>query len=332
MQNGGRIIADGGRNTLVITGDPSTRQTLAGLVSAFDIDVLAGQSYALFPVGNGDAKDFAASLQDAIRGAGGGLANQVRVVAMARINAVLVVSAQPRSIDDVRRVLRLVERARGASARSWHVYYLQNSRSNDTAYVLQQAFTPNSVTATPTPQTASNRGTAAQQINARGGTAAGGLSGGAGAGGSGLGGGNGTLGGGNGTLGGNELGATAAAAPAPATAAPAANPLLGGLDPAEGGGQGGGTPDAMRIIPNVQTNALLIYATTAENDTVETMLRKLDILPLAGPHRCDDRRSVAERHAAIRHAVLLQGRRAAGGAEFRHHGGRLRQRASPASC
>ena len=36
----------------------------------------------------------------------------------------------------------------------------------------------------------------------------------------------------------------------------------------------------MRIIPNLQNNALLIYATPQENDTVETMLRKLDILPL----------------------------------------------------
>ena len=33
--------------------------------------------------------------------------------------------------------------------RGWHVYYLQNGTANDVAYVLQQAFTPNSVTATP---------------------------------------------------------------------------------------------------------------------------------------------------------------------------------------
>ena len=36
----------------------------------------------------------------------------------------------------------------------------------------------------------------------------------------------------------------------------------------------------MRIIPNPQNNALLVYATPQENDTVETMLRKLDIIPL----------------------------------------------------
>ena len=273
VQNGGRIVADAGRNALIVTGDPGTRQTLAGLVSAFDVDVLAGQSYALFPVATGDAKDFAASLQDAIRGQGGALSNVVRVVPMARINAVLVVSGQPRYIEDVRRVLRLVERSKAMSARSWHVYYLQNSRSNDIAYVLQQAFTPGSVTAQPTPQTGANAGTAAQQIANRGGLPSGG-----------------TLGSSGGATGSSSLGGTglgsagasssaAGASPAPA-AAPSANPLLGGLDPAEGSGGGAAAADAMRIIPNTQNNALLIYATTSENNTVETMLRKLDILPL----------------------------------------------------
>ncbi len=276
VQNGGRIVADAGRNTLIISGDPSTRQTLASLISAFDVDVLAGQSYALFPVENGDAKDFAASLQDAIRGQGGALTNMVRVVPMARINAVLVVSGQPRYIEDVRRVLRLVERSKAMSVRSWHVYYLQNSRSNDIAYVLQQAFTPNNVTAQPTPQGAANNGTAAQQIANRGGLPSGGsLT----AGGGSLGGSLGSSGISSAGLGGGSTPAAAPAAATPAAAAPSANPLLGGLDPSEGGG-GGPAPDAMRIIPNTQNNALLIYATATEDNTVETMLRKLDILPL----------------------------------------------------
>jgi general secretion pathway protein D len=272
VQNGGRIVADPGRNALIINGDPTTRQTLASLVGAFDVDVLAGQSYALLPVGTGDAKDFATSLQDAIRGQGASIASVVRVVPMERINAVLVVSSQPRYIDDVRRVYALVQHARGVSARGWHVYYLQNSRSSDTAYVLQQAFTPNNVTARPT----APGGTAAQQIAARGVT-----------GGSTLGSpGGGTTGvAGQGGLGSTGLGTggtgTSASATAPtAAAAPAsANPLLGGLDPAEGGSAASNT-EAMRIIPNLQTNALLIYATPAEDDAVEGMLRKLDILPL----------------------------------------------------
>jgi general secretion pathway protein D len=301
VQSGGRILADAGRNTLIISGDPGTRQTLTSLVRAFDVDLLAGQSYALFPVPSGDAKDFAGALQDAFKGQGGALSGLVRVLPMQRIGAVLVVSSQPRYIDETRRVYALVEKNRRQTVRTWHVYYLQNSRSNDTAYVLQQAFTPNNVTAQPTPPSNSSQsGINSQQAGRFGGGGGsggigGGLSGGGGiGGGGGFGGGGGGLGGGGlgggglgggglgggglggGGLGGGGLGGGAPPPGAP-PAAPAAggNPLLGGLDPSEGG-----TPDGMRLIPNTQNNALLVYATPKENDTVETMLRKLDILPL----------------------------------------------------
>ena len=79
------------------------------------------------------------------------MANLVRVVPMQAINSVLVIASQPSYIEDARRVFTLIERGRRQSVRSWHVYYLQNSRSNDVAYVLQQAFTPGRVTAVPTP-------------------------------------------------------------------------------------------------------------------------------------------------------------------------------------
>ena len=50
----------------------------------------------------------------------------------------------------------------------------------------------------------------------------------------------------------------------------------GGLESAEGGGNA----NEMPIIPDNQNNAVLIYVTPQENDTVEAMLRKLNILPL----------------------------------------------------
>ena len=36
----------------------------------------------------------------------------------------------------------------------------------------------------------------------------------------------------------------------------------------------------MRIIPDDQNNAILIYGTEREHGTIEAMLRKIDILPL----------------------------------------------------
>ena len=290
--NGGKVVADPGRNVLLISGEPATRDALLSLIRAFDIDILAGQSYALFPVTNGGAKDFATSLTDAFRsGTGGSLAGVVRVVPMERINSVLLVSSQARYIEEARRVYALIERGRRQTVRSWNVYYLQNSRSNDIAYVLQQAFTPNKVTAVPSPRsvgsTAPGRGSRRSGFNQGndGGGSQGGSQGGLGSGGGGLGrGGGGGLGQGGAGAGAGALG-QAPAQPDPAQNP--ANPLLGGLDPsgsASPGGAGGpgGTEDlnSIRIIPNGQNNAILLYATQSERDTIEAMLRKIDILPL----------------------------------------------------
>jgi general secretion pathway protein D len=280
--DGGKIAADAGRNALVVSGSPDTRNSLIELIRSFDIDILAGQSYALLSVENGGAKDYATALQDAFRSqAAGAAAGPIRVVPMERINAVLVVTARPGAIEQVRRVAALVDQARRRTIRSWHVYYLQNSHAEDVAFVLQEAFTPNNVTARPTntPRTTTN----ATGTNT---TGAGGVLGQSGQGGI-TGSGQSLLGsvsGSSGLLSANTSGqgssplsqvgqATSQAQQAlPAAAAPLTGPL-------EGGGNEP-TPDSLRIIPDPQNNALLVYGTGQETDTINAMLHKIDILPL----------------------------------------------------
>jgi general secretion pathway protein D len=281
---GGKIAPDPGRNALLIAGEPAAREGLIGLVKAFDVDVLAGQSYALLPVSSGDVKDFASALQDAFRGqSGGSLAGLVRVIPLSRINAVLVVSSQQRYISEARRVYALIDRARRQTLRSWRVYYLQNSHSEDVAYVLQQAFTPGNVTAQPPGQRSSQSGQSQSSQSVTG--QSGGLGGGGGGGGGGLGAGSaGTLGrsslsGGITSSGGQMQPGQAASGGAPGgQPAPSAgaNPLLGGLEP---GGSEQST-DTLRVIPDDQNNSVLVFGTEQELGTMEAMLRKIDILPL----------------------------------------------------
>lgn len=285
-QNGARIAADPATNAVVIAGDPSTREALLALVRAFDIDALAGQSYALLPVDSGTAKEFATALQTAFGAQKGEpLYGRVRVVPMERIDSVLITAANPQLIEDAQRVFRLVARQRSRTVRAWHVYYLQNSRSNDIAYVLQQAFTPDNVTAQPTPETTQTGQQGGLMGNAMGQNGASGIGGGMGGGG--LGGGIGGAGGGGlgGLNGGGLSGGGAGGIAQAGTASPeGGNPLLGGLDGgnAPGGSTRGGQTDtnSERIIPNPQNNAVIVYATPDENDQVEAMLRKVDITPL----------------------------------------------------
>ena len=283
---GTRIAAETSLNTLLVSGDPSQVQSMADLVRSFDIDALAGQSYAVLPVTSGNAKDFADALTESFRGkAGAGLSGLVRVIPLMRMNAVLIVSSQPRYIEAAQRVFGLIERERRRSVRVWHAYYLQNSNANDIAHTLQMAFTPNNVTASPQPSQQARGGG-----RAGGNAGGGGLGGARGANGGGIGGGaQGGAGGGgfNGGIGSGGGGVAGGANPlAPGALQEAfgqGNPLLGGIDPAGGIGAAAGGDDrgdSMRILPNTQNNAILVYGTAQEEETVAAMLRKIDIVPM----------------------------------------------------
>ena len=296
---GGKVIPDSGRNALLVVAEGEARDSLLSLIQAFDIDILAGQSYALFPVSAGGVKDFATALQEAFRGqaapqGGGPLANQVRVVPMERINAVLVVSSQRAYVESARRVYDTLDRARRQNLRSWYVHYLQSGQANDVAYLMQQAFTPNNVTASPASRSpGGGLGGAIQGAGGMGnnigrsgggGLGGGGFGGGTGSGNAGLAGGGGGGGGGNGPsgqIGGGSGGGAAQQGGNTAASGGGGNPLLGGLDVmGVGGGGPGAQTDSMRIVANETNNALLIFATLSEYDTVKAMLRKVDILPL----------------------------------------------------
>ncbi len=284
VAEGGKIAADPAPNAIIVSGDAAVRQTLVGLIRAFDIDILAGQSYALFPVGDSDpakrASEFERVLQAQAEGALGGI---VRVVPMDRVNAVLVVSSQPRYIDAARRFFRLTNELEDATARAWHVYYVQNGQSADLENLLQRAFTPRNVAPTPGPPGTTAPG--AEQLTIGGGRSPGGGTTGFGGQGStaglgGAGGGAGVTTGLPGAAGGaGAAGGLGAGIPQPTATAEAAPPATEPLSTETGPG-GAGPENRMRIIANRRNNALLIYATPSEYAVVEGMLRKIDIIPL----------------------------------------------------
>jgi general secretion pathway protein D len=282
VAEGGKVAADPAHNALIISGDGGVRQTLVGLVRAFDIDILAGQSYALFPVGDGDPAKRASEFERVLQAQGeGALAGFVRVVPMDRVNAVLVVSSQSRYIDAARRFFRLTLQVEDATARAWHVYYVQNGQSPDLELLLQRAFTPRNVSPTPPPPGTTAPGT--EQLTIGGGrgpgagtTGFGGQGSTAGLGGAGGGAGvttglSGGAAGGGGGLGGGVPPPTAAAENQP----PSTEPLS-----TETGPGGAATENRIRIIANRRNNALLIYATPSEYTVIEGMLHKIDIIPL----------------------------------------------------
>jgi general secretion pathway protein D len=284
IAEGGKITADPGRNALLVSGDTAVRETLVGLIRAFDIDILAGQSYALFPVGDSNPATLAGELEKVFQSQGEGpLGGVVRVLPMERVNAVLVVSSQPRYIDAAKRFAGLMNRVEDATARAWHVYYVQNGQSADLELLLQRAFTPRNVSPTGAPPGSTAPG--AGQLTIGGGQPPGGPIGFGGQGSTvgfgGAGGGAGAATGLSGATGGaGGAGGLGAGVPQPTAAAEGAPPATEPLSTETGAGGGAAPENRLRIIANRRNNALLIYATPSEFAVIEGMLRKIDIIPL----------------------------------------------------
>lgn len=265
VTKGGIIRVSPDANALVIEGDPATRDALTSLVQSFDTDVLAGQSYALYPVPSGNAKEFADAMTAALghQGQGKG-ADAVSVVPLQRISAVLVVARSPGLLADAARLEHVLSQNQIATVRSWHIFYLRNSRANDAAYLLQQALTPDAVTAQPTPaavqgnDNSMNSGSSGTSGSSSSSSTA-------------------TTGMTTGQSGTDQSGGTTSQGSKSAqTATAGANALLGPLSATTGGVNA----DEPRIIPDLQNNALLVYATVAEDDEITAMLAKIDIQPL----------------------------------------------------
>ncbi len=142
----GHVQADPERNVLIVSGTASMRQTLLDLISVFDVDYLAGQSYALFAVHTGDPKQVAGDLEKLFhRGREGAAASgAVGIVPIERANAILVISAQPSYLDRAGRFIAQLDQAQATSGRQLHIYYVQNGQAGDLQPVLQRAFAPQS--------------------------------------------------------------------------------------------------------------------------------------------------------------------------------------------
>ena len=136
---GAALAADPARNLLIYTGPAAEAQSIADLVSVLDVDVLSGKQLGLFPVKASRASDVAAEVEllyaDPALGDG-----QVRFLPIERLNAILVVAARPRQMDQVGFWIEQLDRASAGAGRQVYVYHARNGRAVELADVLGRVF------------------------------------------------------------------------------------------------------------------------------------------------------------------------------------------------
>ncbi|HET6469979.1 MAG TPA: secretin N-terminal domain-containing protein [Geminicoccaceae bacterium] len=264
------------RNLLLVTGTPEQVQTVLDMVEMFDTDFLGGMSFALEPLRAANAEEIVGELEQMFQTGDPAAAQaRLRFVPVPRLNAVLVIAAQPAHLERARRWIQELDQGLDEDARLY-IYHVQHGSAAALAEVLQDALgaagavlgrAPAAVAPGRTPFTLGGAGGAGPADTGRASAFGAGTQG------------DGARMRGGGAQPRREAGAGDAAggllaasdATRPAEQDPFAADLFG-TTAAEGPG--------LRISADPTTNSLVIHATPREFRMIEQALARLDIVPL----------------------------------------------------
>lgn len=139
----GSLRADAARNLLIIVGTAPERRNAVEAAAAFDVDWMSGMSVALMPLLNATSTDVATEINNIfLAQAEGASAGALRVQAIERLNALLIIAASPGLLENVREwVTRLDTGSPGGS--TLRTFFLENGEAEATAELLNQLFSEN---------------------------------------------------------------------------------------------------------------------------------------------------------------------------------------------
>jgi general secretion pathway protein D len=223
------VKSDDIRNLLILSGTQRELKHLLDIVDLFDVDFLSGYSVGLFPMST-DVKALAGDL-DRIFGtaAQSPLAGIVRIIPIERMNGLLVVTTQPRYLEEAKKWIERLDKSQGGSGGiRLNVYPVQHGKADKLAQLLGEVYGNRSGS---TSQPTLAPGQRPAQLN----TPPSGLPG----------------------------------QPAqPATPAQPASAFSG---------SGSAVSKDLRVIADIENNALLVLASPADYETIQIALKQLDV-------------------------------------------------------
>jgi general secretion pathway protein D len=264
----GVVRADSTRNLLLIQGTGPERRTAVETAMSFDVDWMRGQSIGIYPIANSGPEPVIAELEKIVDSGENGLnQNLVKLQAVARLNAIMVVTKKPALLRTVENWIKRLDRS-DSTRTSVHVYKVKYGDAKQIARVLTDMFGGGSSNSSlldsadnqiapgsGTSSSGSGSGSFTNNANSSGGTSGSNSS-------------SSQPGSGFGTRLGTAFGG-------PQNGANGGN--LGQLDKGNGAGSGG--PPLLqnvRITPDLVNNSLLIYADQGNYKIIESALQQVD--------------------------------------------------------
>jgi general secretion pathway protein D len=144
------VRVDEVRNLIVMAGNERELRHLVDTVELFDVDWLAGYSMGLFPIRSADVKALVGDLDKVFGSAAQSpLAGIVRVIPIERLNALLVVTTQPRYLDLAKTWIERIDQAGTTSGGTrFYVYQVRNGKAESLAQLIGDLFSSRRSTTT----------------------------------------------------------------------------------------------------------------------------------------------------------------------------------------
>jgi len=136
------LNVDSARNILVASGTPDELGRVMDMISAFDIDVLKGRSFGLFPLAHVEPETIIKELEGIFYNKGKDDENEFfRFIPVERLNAVMAITHQAGYLKDIENWIFRLDRANTASGGGVNVYRVQNVNAEELAETLNEIFT-----------------------------------------------------------------------------------------------------------------------------------------------------------------------------------------------
>jgi len=134
------IRVDEVRNLLFLFGTETELKHLVEIADMFDVDLLSGMSFVIYPLQSAEVKSVVADWERIFPAAANPVAGLVRLIPIERMNALLVISPNPEVVKEAQRLLERLDSGNdaGGGARL-HVYQVKFTQADKLQAVLQQA-------------------------------------------------------------------------------------------------------------------------------------------------------------------------------------------------
>jgi general secretion pathway protein D len=136
------LNVDGTRNIIVASGTPDEMSRVMDLVNTFDIDILRGRSFGLFPLIHSDPESVIKELEAVFIGKGKAEDSEFfRFIPIERMNAVMAITHQSRYLQDIESWVLRLDKTNTASGGGVNVYKVQHADAEELADTLNEIFT-----------------------------------------------------------------------------------------------------------------------------------------------------------------------------------------------